>query len=120
MPSWLIGSPSTRRSSGQRERVITYVKLDGEVGIIGNGAGPCDEHTGRRRVRGQRVRGCGRRISYIGGGASAEVMADGLEVVLADPKVKSELVNVSEGITACDTVANGIVQAIEMLKAGEN
>ena len=44
-------------------------------------------------------------------------MADGLEIVLADPKVKSELVNVFEGITACDTVANGIVQAIEMLKA---
>ena len=44
-------------------------------------------------------------------------MADGIEIVLADPKVKSELVNVFKGITACDTVANGIVQAIEMLKA---
>ena len=121
MPSWLIGSPSTRRSSGQRERVITYVKLDGEVGIIGNGAGPCDEHTGRRRVRGRRVRRL-RPANFldIGGGASAEVMADGLEIVLADPKVKSVLVNVFEGITACDAVANGIVQAIEMLKAREN
>ena len=53
----------------------------------------------------------------IGGGASAEVMANGLEIVLADPKVTSVLVNVFEWITACDAVANGIVQAIEMLKA---
>ena len=118
MPSWLIGSPSTRRSSGQRERDLTYVKLDGEVGIIGNGAGlvmstldvvayAAEEFGGVRPAN----------FLDIGGGASAEVMADGLEIVLADPKVKSVLVNVFEGITACDAVANGIVQAIEMLKA---
>src|SRR5947208_15044227 len=54
----------------------------------------------------------------IGGGASAEVMANGLEIILSDPSVRSVFVNVFGGITSCDAVANGIVTALEMLKAG--
>ncbi|MFD7970381.1 ADP-forming succinate--CoA ligase subunit beta [Streptomyces clavifer] len=88
---------------------LNYVKLDGEVGIIGNGAGLVMSTL-------DVVAGCGARPANfldIGGGASARVMADGLTVILADPSVKSVLVNVFGGITACDAVADGIVQALD-------
>ncbi|POX61419.1 ADP-forming succinate--CoA ligase subunit beta [Streptomyces sp. Ru62] len=93
-------------------RGINYVKLDGEVGIIGNGAGLVMSTL-------DVVAGCGARPADfldIGGGASAEVMADALSVVLADPAVRSVLVNVFGGITACDTVADGILAAVDRLR----
>ncbi|MFI8993391.1 ATP-grasp domain-containing protein [Streptomyces sp. NPDC053542] len=88
---------------------LNYVKLDGEVGVIGNGAGLVMSTL-------DVVAGCGARPANfldIGGGASAQVMADALTVVLADPAVRSVLVNVFGGITACDAVAHGIVAALE-------
>ncbi|MPY33061.1 ADP-forming succinate--CoA ligase subunit beta [Streptomyces adustus] len=91
---------------------LNYVRLDGEVGVIGNGAGLVMSTL-------DVVAGCGARPANfldIGGGASARVMADGLSVVLADPAVKSVLVNVFGGITACDAVAEGIVQALESVR----
>ncbi|MFG3261414.1 MULTISPECIES: ADP-forming succinate--CoA ligase subunit beta [Streptomyces] len=91
---------------------LTYVKLDGEVGIIGNGAGLVMSTL-------DVVAGCGARPANfldIGGGASAGVMADGLAVILSDPAVKSVLVNVFGGITACDAVAEGIVRALETVR----
>ena len=101
-----------------KERDLNYVKLDGEVGIIGNGAGLVMSTLDVVAYAGEEFGGV-RPANFldIGGGASAEVMANGLEIVLKDPNVKSVLVNVFGGITACDAVANGIVQAIEMLKA---
>ncbi|MFD5428889.1 ADP-forming succinate--CoA ligase subunit beta [Streptomyces sp. NPDC127084] len=97
---------------------LNYVKLDGEVGIIGNGAGLVmstldvvayagENHSGVKPAN----------FLDIGGGASAEVMANGLEIILGDPDVKSVFVNVFGGITACDAVANGIVQALELLES---
>ena len=95
---------------------LNYVKLDGEVGIIGNGAGLVmstldvvayagEEHGGVRPAN----------FLDIGGGASAEVMANGLQIVLGDPAVKSVFVNIFGGITQCDAVANGIVQAFGII-----
>jgi succinyl-CoA synthetase beta subunit len=91
---------------------LTYVKLDGEVGVIGNGAGLVMSTL-------DVVAGCGARPANfldIGGGASAQIMADGLSVVLSDPDVKSVLVNVFGGITACDAVAEGIVRALDSVR----
>ncbi|MFJ2961680.1 ADP-forming succinate--CoA ligase subunit beta [Streptomyces collinus] len=91
---------------------LNYVKLDGEVGIIGNGAGLVMSTL-------DVVAGCGARPANfldIGGGASAQVMADGLSVILSDPAVKSVFVNVFGGITACDAVADGIVRALETVR----
>ncbi|MER5794504.1 ADP-forming succinate--CoA ligase subunit beta [Streptomyces sp. NPDC001980] len=91
---------------------LNYVKLDGEVGIIGNGAGLVMSTL-------DVVAGCGARPANfldIGGGASAQIMADGLSVILSDPSVKSVFVNVFGGITACDTVADGIVRALETVR----
>ncbi|MBA2810177.1 ADP-forming succinate--CoA ligase subunit beta [Streptomyces sp. KM273126] len=91
---------------------LNYVKLDGEVGIIGNGAGLVMSTL-------DVVAGCGARPANfldIGGGASAQIMADGLSVILSDPAVKSVFVNVFGGITACDAVADGIVQALETVQ----
>jgi succinyl-CoA synthetase beta subunit len=101
---------------------LNYVKLDGSVGIIGNGAGlvmstldvvayageayPTDKFSGGVKPA---------NFLDIGGGASAEVMANGLEIIISDPQVESVFVNVFGGITACDAVANGIVQAFELL-----
>jgi succinyl-CoA synthetase beta subunit len=101
-----------------KDRDLNYVKLDGEVGIIGNGAGLVMSTLDVVAYAGEEFGGV-RPANFldIGGGASAEVMANGLEIVLGDPNVKSVLVNVFGGITACDAVANGIVQALEMLKA---
>src|SRR5205085_9930777 len=97
-----------------------YVKLDGEVGIIGNGAGLVMSTLDVVAYAGGRFGGI-RPANFldIGGGASAEVMADGLEIVLSDPSVRSVLVNVFGGITSCDAVANGIVSALGMLRGGE-
>jgi succinyl-CoA synthetase beta subunit len=96
---------------------LNYVKLDGEVGIIGNGAGLVMSTLDVVAYAGEEFGGVKpANFLDIGGGASAEVMADGLDVILGDPGVKSVLVNVFGGITACDAVANGIVQALELLK----
>ncbi|MDL2080909.1 ADP-forming succinate--CoA ligase subunit beta [Streptomyces sp. GXMU-J15] len=91
---------------------LNYVRLDGEVGIIGNGAGLVMSTL-------DVVAGCGARPANfldIGGGASAQIMADGLAVILSDPSVRSVLVNVFGGITACDTVAEGIVRALDTVR----
>jgi succinyl-CoA synthetase beta subunit len=97
---------------------LNYVKLDGQVGIIGNGAGLVmstldvvayagEEHGGVKPAN----------FLDIGGGANAQVMADGLHIILGDAQVKSVFVNVFGGITACDEVANGIVGALNLLGA---
>ncbi|MBU3869213.1 ADP-forming succinate--CoA ligase subunit beta [Streptomyces sp. 4503] len=97
---------------------LNYVKLDGEVGIIGNGAGLVMSTLDVVAYAGEN-HGNVKPANFldIGGGASAEVMANGLEIILGDPDVKSVFVNVFGGITACDAVANGIVQALELLKS---
>ena len=95
---------------------LNYVKLDGEVGIIGNGAGLVMSTLDVVAYAGARHGGVKpANFLDIGGGASAEVMAAGLDVILNDPPVKSVFVNVFGGITACDAVANGIVGALEKL-----
>ncbi|MER7579378.1 ADP-forming succinate--CoA ligase subunit beta [Kitasatospora sp. NPDC097691] len=101
---------------------LNYVKLDGQVGIIGNGAGLVMSTLDVVAYAGEKHGGVKpANFLDIGGGASAEVMANGLEIILGDPDVKSVFVNVFGGITACDAVANGIVQALELLASkGEN
>jgi succinyl-CoA synthetase beta subunit len=95
---------------------LNYVKLDGSVGIIGNGAGLVMSTLDVVAYAGEEFGGQKpANFLDIGGGASAEVMADGLEIILGDEQVKSVFVNVFGGITACDEVANGIVQALRML-----
>ncbi len=97
---------------------LNYVKLDGQVGIIGNGAGLVMSTLDVVALAGEPFGGMKpANFLDIGGGASAEVMADGLEIVLSDASVRSVLVNVFGGITSCDAVANGIVSAIGMLAA---
>ncbi|RFD25786.1 ADP-forming succinate--CoA ligase subunit beta [Mycobacterium uberis] len=100
---------------------LNYVKLDGEVGIIGNGAGLVMSTLDVVAYAGEQHEGV-RPANFLdlGGGASAEVMAAGLEVVLADAQVKSVFVNVFGGITACDAVATGIVKALEILGNNAN
>jgi len=95
---------------------LNYVKVDGQVGIIGNGAGLVMSTLDVVAYAGEEFGGI-RPANFldIGGGASAEVMANGLDIVLSDPDVKSVLVNVFGGITSCDAVANGIVSAIGLL-----
>jgi succinyl-CoA synthetase beta subunit len=99
-----------------KEMDLNYVKLDGEVGIIGNGAGLVMSTLDVVAYAGEKHGGV-RPANFldIGGGASAEVMAAGLDVILNDPQVRSVFVNVFGGITACDAVANGIVGALEKL-----
>ncbi len=95
---------------------LNYVKLDGEVGIIGNGAGLVMSTLDVVAYAGEKHGGVKpANFLDIGGGASAEVMAAGLDVILGDPQVKSVFVNVFGGITACDAVANGIVGALATL-----
>jgi succinyl-CoA synthetase beta subunit len=95
---------------------LNYVKLDGEVGIIGNGAGLVMSTLDVVAYAGERHGGVKpANFLDIGGGASAEVMAAGLEIILGDPSVRSVFVNVFGGITSCDAVANGIVTALNML-----
>ncbi|MEV6563961.1 ADP-forming succinate--CoA ligase subunit beta [Streptomyces kronopolitis] len=97
---------------------LNYVKLDGQVGIIGNGAGLVMSTLDVVAYAGEKHSNVKpANFLDIGGGASAEVMANGLEIILGDPDVKSVFVNVFGGITACDEVANGIVQALELLKS---
>jgi succinyl-CoA synthetase beta subunit len=101
-----------------KERHLNYVKLDGEVGIIGNGAGLVMSTLDVVAYAGERHRGVKpANFLDIGGGASAEVMANGLEIILSDPAVRSVFVNVFGGITACDAVANGIVSAFQLLES---
>jgi succinyl-CoA synthetase beta subunit len=95
---------------------LNYVKLDGEVGVIGNGAGLVMSTLDVVAYAGEKHGGVKpANFLDIGGGASAEVMAAGLGVILGDPQVKSVFVNVFGGITACDAVATGIVDALDML-----
>ncbi|MGY1753170.1 ADP-forming succinate--CoA ligase subunit beta [Blastococcus sp. SYSU D01042] len=99
-----------------KEKDLNYVKLEGEVGIIGNGAGLVMSTLDVVAYAGEEFGGV-RPANFldIGGGASAEVMANGLSIILGDPAVKSVFVNVFGGITACDAVANGIVAALQTL-----
>ena len=100
-----------------KEADLNYVKLDGQVGIIGNGAGLVMSTLDVVAYAGE-GHGHVKPANFldIGGGASAEVMANGLEVVLSDPDVRSVFVNVFGGITSCDEVANGIIGALQVLK----
>jgi succinyl-CoA synthetase beta subunit len=99
-----------------KEKGLNYVKLDGEVGIIGNGAGLVMSTLDVVAYAGE-DHGSVKPANFldIGGGASAEVMANGLHIILNDPQVKSVFVNVFGGITACDAVATGIVEALKKL-----
>ena len=98
-----------------KEKDLNYVKLDGEVGVIGNGAGLVMSTLDVVAYAGEKYGVKPANFLDIGGGASAQVMADGLSIILGDPAVRSVFVNVFGGITACDAVANGIVQALAML-----
>lgn len=99
-----------------KEKDLNYVKLDGSVGIIGNGAGLVMSTLDVVAYAGEEFGGQKpANFLDIGGGASAEVMANGLDIILNDPQVKAVFVNVFGGITACDAVANGIVGALDKL-----
>ncbi len=102
-----------------KEKGLNYVKLDGQVGVIGNGAGLVMSTLDVVAYAGESHGGVKpANFLDIGGGASAEVMANGLDIVLGDDQVQSVFVNVFGGITACDAVANGIVSALQMLGDG--
>jgi len=103
-----------------KEKHLNYVKLEGEVGIIGNGAGLVMSTLDVVAYAGE-AHGGVKPANFldIGGGASAEVMANGLSIILSDPAVRSVFVNVFGGITSCDAVANGIVKALEILGNAE-
>ncbi|MDX3188803.1 ADP-forming succinate--CoA ligase subunit beta [Streptomyces sp. MN03-5084-2B] len=109
------GDPLERAA---RSKGLNYVKLDGDIGVIGNGAGlvmsTVDVVAAAAAEAG--ARGPANFLD-IGGGASAQVMVDGLTVILGDPQVRSVFVNVFGGITACDAVATGIVRSLEVLGA---
>jgi succinyl-CoA synthetase beta subunit len=99
-----------------QEKGLNYVKLDGSVGVIGNGAGLVMSTLDVVAHAGERHSGVKpANFLDIGGGASAQVMANGLHIILGDPQVKAVFVNVFGGITSCDAVADGIVHALEML-----
>jgi succinyl-CoA synthetase beta subunit len=105
------------REARAKAKGLNYVKLDGEVGIIGNGAGLVMSTLDVVAYAGELYGGVKpANFLDIGGGASAEVMANGLEIILGDPSVRSVFVNVFGGITSCDAVANGIVQAFALLQ----
>ena len=101
-----------------KQHDLNYVKLDGEVGVVGNGAGLVMSTLDVVAYAGEK-HGNVKPANFldIGGGASAEVMAAGLEIILGDEQVKSVFVNVFGGITSCDAVAEGIVKALEILGA---
>ncbi len=103
-----------------QEAGLNYVRLDGEVGIIGNGAGLVMSTLDVVALAGEEYGVKPANFLDIGGGASAEVMAKGLNVILSDPQVESVFVNVFGGITACDEVANGITEALEILGEDAN
>jgi succinyl-CoA synthetase beta subunit len=94
-----------------RERGVTYVKLDGEVGVLGNGAGLSMSTVDVVTFAG------GRPANFcdLGGGGHAQGVVDALEVITADPQVRSILFNIFGGITRCDEVARGILQALERM-----
>ena len=98
-----------------KEKGLNYVKLDGNVGIIGNGAGLVMSTLDVVAYAGEALGSKPANFLDIGGGASAEVMANGLHIILSDEQVKSVFVNVFGGITSCDAVANGIVGALKVL-----
>ena len=100
-----------------KELGLNYVKLDGNVGVIGNGAGLVMSTLDVTAYAGEEFPGSPRPANFLdlGGGASAEVMANGLDVILSDPQVRSVFVNIFGGITACDQVAKGVKGALEKL-----
>jgi succinyl-CoA synthetase beta subunit len=98
-----------------KEKDLNYVKLNGQVGIIGNGAGLVMSTLDVVAYAGEKYGVKPANFLDIGGGASAEVMANGLSIILSDQDVRSVFVNVFGGITSCDAVANGIVQALKIL-----
>ena len=100
-----------------KELGLNYVKLDGNVGVIGNGAGLVMCTLDVTAYAGEEFPGSPKPANFldIGGGASAEVMANGLDVILSDPQVRSVFVNIFGGITACDQVAKGVKGALEKL-----
>lgn len=102
--------------AGARQAGLNYVRLEGQVGVLGNGAGLVMSTLDVVAAAGERHGGMKpANFLDLGGGSSAEVMATGLEVVASDPQVRAILVNVFGGITSCDTVAQGIVAAVETL-----
>ena len=100
-----------------RAKDLNYVKLDGQVGVIGNGAGLVMSTLDVVAYAGQEFPGSPKPANFldIGGGASAQVMADGLDIILSDPQVSVVFVNVFGGITACSEVAKGIREALKQL-----
>ena len=98
-----------------KEAGLNYVRLEGQVGVIGNGAGLVMSTLDVVALAGEEWGVKPANFLDIGGGASAEVMAKGLDVILGDDQVRSVFVNVFGGITACDQVARGIVGALEAL-----
>ena len=115
-PTWSTSIPTIRSRCARSRSDLNYVKLDGEVGIIGNGAGLVMSTLDVVAYAGEEFGGV-RPANFldIGGGASAEVMSNGLDIVLTDPSVRSVFVNVFGGITSCVEVANGVKQALAML-----
>jgi succinyl-CoA synthetase beta subunit len=113
---FVIGEEADPLEAKAKAKGLNYVKLDGSVGIIGNGAGLVMSTLDVVAYAGE-AHGGVKPANFldIGGGASAQVMADGLDVILGDEQVKSVFVNVFGGITSCDAVANGIVGALELL-----
>ncbi|WP_121258193.1 ADP-forming succinate--CoA ligase subunit beta [Nocardioides ferulae] len=111
-----LGDETDPLEAAAKEKNLNYVKLDGQVGIIGNGAGLVMSTLDVVAYAGEKHGGVKpANFLDIGGGANAQVMADGLHIILGDEQVKSVFVNVFGGITACDQVANGIKGALEIL-----
>ncbi len=96
-----------------KERGLTYVKLDGDIGILGNGAGLVMSHARRRRAG---YGGQPANFLDAGGGSKAEAITQAVEVILSNPKVKAVLFNIFGGITRCDEVANGLIEAFHQIK----
>lgn len=114
--AFVIRDEEDQLEAKAKDKGLNYVKLDGQVGIIGNGAGLVMSTLDVVAYAGEKHGGVKpANFLDIGGGANAQVMADGLDVILHDPQVKSVFVNVFGGITACDEVANGIKGALEIL-----
>ncbi|HET6651712.1 MAG TPA: ADP-forming succinate--CoA ligase subunit beta [Nocardioides sp.] len=114
--TFVIREEEDQLEAQAKDKGLNYVKLDGEVGIIGNGAGLVMSTLDVVAYAGEKHGGVKpANFLDIGGGANAQVMADGLHVILGDQQVKSVFVNVFGGITACDEVANGIVGALDIL-----
>ena len=113
---FVIREESDPLEAKAKDKDLNYVKLDGAVGIIGNGAGLVMSTLDVVAYAGEKHGGVKpANFLDIGGGANAQVMADGLDVIIHDEQVKSVFVNVFGGITACDEVANGIKGALEIL-----